>query len=128
MPGGYSIHSINIRDHLYLYDQTASPKQYLHYPDWVWKLLFENDVQYINRIQRSNWLQLFESAGLSLIREDVEVVNVASEKVSALYRQQAETDLTCGGLNIVHRKPEDLRDATLSRQSSPGPRGDSLTA
>src|ERR1043166_464560 len=50
-PGGHCIHSINITDHLYLYDRSVSPKQYLKYSDTVWRRFFENGVQYINRIQ-----------------------------------------------------------------------------
>jgi hypothetical protein len=49
-PGGFAFHSIHISDHLYLYDSTASPKQYLSWSEGTWKLLFENEVQYINAL------------------------------------------------------------------------------
>lgn len=104
-PGGFSVYSINIRDHLYAYDKTVSPKQYLRYPDWVWRLCFENDVQYINRIQRSDWLALFEKAGLMLVEEDDEVEDVSGVKVANAYKKYEEADLRCGSLKIVHRKP-----------------------
>ena len=104
-PGGYSVHSINIRDHLYQYDRTVSRKQYLQYPHWVWSLCFENDVQYINRIQRSEWLKLFRKAGLVLVEEEVETEELSGLKVASIYQKYDENDLRCGGLKLVHRKP-----------------------
>jgi len=104
-PGGYSVHSINIRDHLRQYDSTVSPKQYLQYPHWVWSLLFDNEVQYINRIQRSDWLELFRRTGLVLVEEEVETEDLSGLKVAKAYQKYGETDLRCGGLNLVHRKP-----------------------
>ncbi|MFY9727726.1 MAG: class I SAM-dependent methyltransferase [Bryobacteraceae bacterium] len=104
-PGGYSIHSINIRDHLFQYDNSVSRKQYLRYPHWVWRLCFENDVQYINRIQRSEWLELFKRAGLVLAEEEVEVEDLSGLKVATVYQKYEGNDLGCGGLELVHRKP-----------------------
>ena len=104
-PNGYSIHSINIRDHLYQYDNTVSPKQYLKYPDWAWKLCFENRIQYINRIQRSDWLALFEKAGFVLIEEDDDFVNMSGMKVAMAYQGYSQDDLQCCSLKIVHYKP-----------------------
>ena len=103
-PGGYSIHSINIRDHLYQYDRSVSRKQYLRYPPWVWSSFFENDVQYINRIQRPEWRALFENAGLTLVEEEVESEDLSGLRIAAEYRQFNEADLRCGGLKLVHRK------------------------
>jgi len=102
--GGYSVHSINIRDHLYLYDRTASPKQYLQYSNRVWRLCFENRVQYINRIQRSEWLDFFRKAGLALVEEEIEPEDLSGVKVAEDYQKYDEDDLRCGGLQLVHRK------------------------
>lgn len=52
-PGGYSIHLINIADHLYAYDTSVSRKEYLRFSNTFWKLFFENKVQYFNKVQRS---------------------------------------------------------------------------
>ena len=104
-PRGYSVHSINLRDHLYIYDNTVSRKQYLQYPHWVWSLCFENDVQYINRIQCSEWLELFRKAGLVLIEKEVEMEDLSGLKVARVYQKYEENDLRCGGLNLVHHKP-----------------------
>jgi predicted SAM-dependent methyltransferase len=104
-PGGYSVHSINIRDHLYQYDNAVSQKQYLQYSDWVWRAFFQNDVQYINRIQRSDWLALFKKVGLMLVEENVEEVDLSGVRVAKAYQQRYDKDdLRCGGLAIVHSK------------------------
>lgn len=104
-PGGYSIHSINIRDHLRQYDTSVSRKQYLRYSDRVWRVCFQNDVQYINRIQRSEWLDLFKKVGLVLAQEEVEMEDLSGLKVATAYHKYEENDLGCGGLELVHRKP-----------------------
>jgi cyclopropane fatty-acyl-phospholipid synthase-like methyltransferase len=104
--GGYSVHSINIRDHLYQYDSRVSQKQYLKYPEWAWRLCFENDVQYINRLQRSEWSQLFEKSGLVLVEEDAGMENLAGLKIAKDYRHHNEDDLRCVQLDVVYRKPQ----------------------
>jgi SAM-dependent methyltransferase len=103
-PGGYSVHSINIRDHLYLYDTSVSPKQYLHYSHGLWRLCFENDVQYINRLQRPEWHNLFKEAGLILVEEEVDEERLTGLKISPAYHGYGEADLRCAGLGLVHRK------------------------
>jgi len=110
-PGGYSVHSINLTDHLAHYDNSVSRKKYLEYSSAIWRLCFENDVQYINRIQRSQWLDFFARAGLTLIEEEVETVDLSGLKVASTYRTYSENDLSCGILKVVHRKPNDVRDA-----------------
>jgi predicted SAM-dependent methyltransferase len=104
-PGGHSFNSINIRDHLWQYDKQVSKKQYLRYPNKVWSVLFENEVQYINKIQRSTWLKLFDDAGLQLIEEEVELEDLKGLKLAKDFKCYSNKDVTCGGLNMVHRKP-----------------------
>jgi len=57
-PGGWTVHSIDTADHLEHYDRTVSPKLYLTFSEEKWKRLCENEVQYINRLQRGEWLDL----------------------------------------------------------------------
>jgi hypothetical protein len=104
-PGGYSVHSINIRDHLYQYDTTVSPKNYLRYSNRAWRMLFENDVQYINKLQRSEWLALFRDAGLVLIEEQTALDDLTGLKIAEDFRHLSDVDLRCGNLRIVHRRP-----------------------
>ena len=105
--GAYSVHTINLKDHLYTYDRTVSPKQYLRYPDWAWRLWFENDVQYINRIQRPDWLDLFKKAGLTLVEEEIETEDLSGISIDKTYNTYSDADLRCSYMGIVHRKPTD---------------------
>lgn len=104
-PGGYSIHSISLRDHLYAYDRTVSVKQYLKYSNCTWKRWFENEVQYINRIQRPEWLELFRKAGLVQVEEEIDTEDISGLRVAKSYRHLDEIDLRCCGLRLLHRKP-----------------------
>lgn len=104
-PGGYSVHSINIRDHLHDYDKKTSSKQYLKYSDKTWKHWFDNEVQYINRKQHSDWLSLFDKVGLKLIAEEIVNTDLNGLIISKDYKNYKIRDLNCAQLNIVHRKP-----------------------
>ncbi len=54
-PGGWTVHSIDTADHSEHYDRTVSPKLYLSFSEATWRRLCENEVQYINRMQRGEW-------------------------------------------------------------------------
>ncbi len=104
-PGGYSLHKIDLIDHLYYYDTSASVKNYLRYPDKVWKRYFENSVQYINRVQRPEWLDFFHKAGLELVEEQPIFADLGTIKVDKGYETLSRQDLQCVTLTVVHRKP-----------------------
>lgn len=104
-PGGYSIHTIDLGDQLSYYDPSAFRKHYLKFSERTWKLLFENDVQYFNRIQRPAWLDLFASAGLDLVEEQIISEDPAPDVIHSQYRHLSRRDLDCTVLRIVHRKP-----------------------
>jgi cyclopropane fatty-acyl-phospholipid synthase-like methyltransferase len=104
-PGGYTIHQIGIDDHLTHYDSKASPKQYLKYSDRVWRILFENEVQYINRKQTSDWLSAFEGAGFKLVDMISASTNIDDLKINPVFRKYPREDLACTTLTIVYQKP-----------------------
>ncbi len=41
------------------------------YAEKVWKRYFENDVQYFNRVQRPEWLEMFQQAGFEMVEEEL---------------------------------------------------------
>jgi SAM-dependent methyltransferase len=112
-PGGYSIHQIGIDDHHAHYDRAVSPKQYLSFSDRTWGLFFDNNVQYINRLQRSDWLGLFEQAGLNFVEEVVQTHDIEGLRIHPQYRRYDRADLACTRLTIVHRKGPGPGDAAL---------------
>ena len=103
-PGGYSYHSINLRDHLYFYDRSVSTKQYLRYSNPKWKRYFENDVQYFNRIQYSEWHEIFNKAGLVLVEEEIQKEELSGLKIAEEFKKCDSRNLNCVGLRIIHRK------------------------
>lgn len=102
--GGHCILSINMTDHLYHYDRAASPKQYLAYSDRTWRLLFENRLQYINRLQRPEWLSMFADGGLQLVEEDGACADLRELNLNAKYKRFPKRDLECTTLNVLLRK------------------------
>ena len=107
-PGGYSIHEIDIADHLSMYVPSMSRKNYLRYSDKVWKRFFENDFQYFNRLQVPDWMCLFEQAGLELVQDERAYVDLDGLKVDPQYAHLDEDSLRCVDLRVVHRKPDEV--------------------
>lgn len=104
-PGGWVLHSIDIQDHLSYYDGAVSKKFYLTFSDRTWKYLFENKVQYFNRLQRGEWLDIFRSVALELVDEGGWNVSVDKLKLAERFAHMDRRDLECGGLRVLLRKP-----------------------
>lgn len=105
-PGAFSIHQIGIDDHLSHFDKKESLKNYLRYSDKTWKRYFENKVQYFNRLQLSDWLDLFQQEGFVLKEKIIESKDIDALKIAPQYHHYPKEDLECIILTIVHIKPE----------------------
>lgn len=105
-PGGFSVHQIDLVDHFYYFDPTTSPKQYYRYDDESWQRWFDSDVQYINRVQRPDWVALFDGAGF----ETVELQDVSEAlgpmTLAPQYQGLSQAERECMQFRIVHRRPE----------------------
>ena len=102
-PGGVFAALIVEEDHLRIYDASIHRKNYLRYSDFVWKSVFENKVQYINRLQHSDYLNLF---GTSLEIVDQRVVATSPELpfvVADPFKKYGEDDLKAGVTRIAAR-------------------------
>ena len=98
------MHSIDTADHLEHYDRTVSPKLYLTFSENTWKWLCENHVQYINRMQRGEWLELFKANGFELIEEETHRVDISQLKLAKRYAEMDKADLECTVLRLALRK------------------------
>src|SRR5207237_5593045 len=96
--GGWAVHSIDTADHLEHYDRTVSPKMYLSFSERTWKTFFENEVQYINRMQRGEWLELFQKSGFELIEEDAHRVDISQLNLAERFVHMDQQDLECTNL------------------------------
>jgi hypothetical protein len=63
-------------------------------------------VQYINRLQRGEWKQLFASAGFELVEEDSRQVDISLLKLAPQYTHMDRRDLECTVLRLAFRKSE----------------------
>lgn len=104
-PGGYAVHSINTADHLHLYDMTASPKNYLRYSESKWRFYFENEVQYINRLQRCEWMTIFENAGFVCLEEKGSRCDISNIDVHEQYRHMDKQSLETTSWFALYQKP-----------------------
>jgi SAM-dependent methyltransferase len=105
-PGGWALHSINIEDHLANYDSTVHRKFYLEFPEWLWKIIGQNEVQYINRLQRAEWVNIFLLSGLELADERGAKVDLNGLKLAARYRQMDREDLQHTFVRLLLKKQE----------------------
>jgi len=104
-PGGWAVHSIDTADHLEHYDRKVSPKLYLSFSEKTWQRVYENEVQYINRMQRGEWLELFRANGFELIEEEARRVNIARLRLADRFAHMDKGDLECTVLKLALRKP-----------------------
>jgi len=100
-PRGWAVHSIDTADHLEHYDRTVSPKLYLSFSEQTWKRLCENEVQYINRMQRGEWLELFKANGFKLIEEEVRRVDIRGLNLADRFAHMDRGDLECTVLRLA---------------------------
>lgn len=104
-PGGTSSHQIVPADHLCIYDRAVHPKNYMRYSDGAWRLLFENDVQYVNRIQLSEWVRHFEKAGFDVAYTVVGTADVSVLQMAERFRALDPADAAVTVFRILGRKP-----------------------
>jgi SAM-dependent methyltransferase len=103
-PGGWAVHSIDTADHLEHYDRSVSPKFYLCLSEVAWKGLCENEVQYINRVQRGEWLELFDRHGFDVVDEECRRVDINELKIAKRFAHMARSDLECTVLRFAFRR------------------------
>jgi cyclopropane fatty-acyl-phospholipid synthase-like methyltransferase len=103
-PGGAQMHLVGIGDHLTNYDHSMSWKNYLRYSDRTWKLFFENRLQYINRLQASELLEIFADCGTTLLHEERTTCPIDGLRVNHDFARFDRPDLECTVLFMVLRK------------------------
>ncbi|HXP59393.1 MAG TPA: class I SAM-dependent methyltransferase [Dongiaceae bacterium] len=71
-PGGLCLHQIGLDDHLSHYAAGMPSKNYLRYSDGIWKAMFENEIQYFNRLQLPEFEEAFAASGFQLLSRQTE--------------------------------------------------------
>jgi cyclopropane fatty-acyl-phospholipid synthase-like methyltransferase len=103
-PGAVTVHQIGIDDHLAHYDRGASRKQYLAYSDWLWGFMFENEVQYFNRLQMSDWIREFQAAGFEVLDLHAEKTSLERLRISPAFGRYSKEDLAVTIGTLVLRR------------------------
>ncbi len=118
-PGGMCLHIIDLEDHLMRFSRARNmcQKHYLSYSEKIWRLFFENKVQYFNRIQCFEWLEIMEKTGLELVEKFTNKCNVDNIVIAKDYRHLDAHDLECKTLIVLHRKPALHPYADRSKES-----------
>ncbi|TCK24709.1 methyltransferase family protein [Pseudonocardia endophytica] len=105
-PGGWSLHQIDLVDHFHYFDPSCSPKHFYRYDTATWRRRWDSSVQYVNRVQRPEWLDLFEAAGLQLRREERVSEPMGDVPLAGAFRGLAQEDVDCLQTILLHRRPE----------------------
>jgi SAM-dependent methyltransferase len=101
---GWAIHSIDTSDHLSHYDAKVSKKMYLSFSELVWKLLCANEVQYINRMQRGEWLELFKENGFELVDEERMQTDISKLRLASRFVRMERRDLESTVIRLAFRR------------------------
>ena len=105
-PGGRSANQIVFVDHLTIYDRSVHPKNYLGVSDLTWKLIYDNDVQQINRLQPSDFDRIFRQAGFAIDAETVlDRCDLSRISIAEPFRKYSQTDLETSVNHLIVRKP-----------------------
>lgn len=104
-PGGHAIHQIDLVDHYHYFDPTTSPKNYYRFDERTWRRWFDNEVQYVNRVQRPEWRALFAGAGLETVADEATSGPVDDTPLAAVFAGLSAEDRACHQMLTVHRRP-----------------------
>ena len=105
-PGGRSSNQIVFADHLTIYDRSVHPKNLLRYSKTAWGLLYGNVVQYVNRLQPSDFRDAFRKAGLNIVAEDiVQTCNIDAIRVDRAFAHYSRDDLAVVVNRIMVENP-----------------------
>jgi SAM-dependent methyltransferase len=108
-PGGVAIHSVNCGDHYAYFDRSITQINYLSYSEREWAI-WNNDIQYQNRLRAQDLLELAEKAGLEIILKKHSakaalLEQVKSMKVAPEFQRYSPEQLACTSVDFVARKP-----------------------
>ncbi len=106
-PGSYTMHQIGVDDHLTHYASKESQKNYLKFSDRQWNLLYQNDVQYFNRVSYDQFREYFIKSGFREVqtyvtRDKNELKNII---IAEQFRNQSVESLEATRVFLIYQKP-----------------------
>jgi len=104
-PGGLFVHQIGLDDHIAHYAPRIHKKNYLRYSEITWRKAFDNTVQFINRLQLSDYLEIFKKNGFRMLNYAVDLdSHSVPEKISSRYAHYLTKDLEAVRAKLVYLK------------------------
>jgi SAM-dependent methyltransferase len=100
---------IDLRDHYASFDRRLSPYNFLRFGPRTWRL-FNSALLHQNRLRRSDYLEAFAAAGLTLLEEQAvwprraDLVELQKLRLAAEFRAHELEDLGVKGLALVARR------------------------
>jgi SAM-dependent methyltransferase len=107
-PGGLAVHNIGCNDHYAFFDRSISFVNFLRFSEAEWRL-WNNPIQYQNRLRAPQFLDLASEAGLKVIYKRTHVrpgsrEALAQFKVAPEFRQFSPEDLATTTLDFISQK------------------------
>lgn len=68
-PDALGSHWIDMGDHYSVFDRRINQYHFLRYPGWLWRV-FNNDLQYQNRLRIPDFIAIHERCGWTVVREE----------------------------------------------------------
>ena len=89
-PGGVVFHSVNCGDHYAYTDPSVGQLHYLQYSERQWRLLWNNDLQYQNRLRAIDFINLARKHDFEIVRDTTKVDPARLAELRALPRVARE--------------------------------------
>lgn len=108
-PGGIITHSVNCGDHYAYFDRRINFMNYLQFTEAEWRL-WNNDLQYQNRLRPQHFVDITEAAGFELLickytpRPEL-LAALSSMRIAPEFAHYPPEQLATKSIDIVARKP-----------------------
>jgi len=109
-PGGLAMHNVGCNDHYAFFDKSISFVNFLQYDEREWKL-WNNPIQYQNRLRAPEFVELAAGEGFEVIRKKLHVrpgtlEALASLRISPRFDRFSEDELAATTVDFIVRKPK----------------------
>lgn len=110
-PGGVAAHCVACNDHYAHFDRSISFVNFLRYSDAQWRMLWNNDLNYQNRLRKSDFLGAVREAGFEVVQVNTTVRKGVKEALAEMavapeFRRYTEEDLETTSVDFIARKPD----------------------
>jgi hypothetical protein len=102
-PGGHALHRVDLADQLAHFDPRAPRKNYLRFSARAWRWI-DSPLQHVNRLQLSEWLELFEGAGLERVEVSVATTDLGGLRPHREFARFPRAELECLDARLLHRR------------------------